>query len=79
MEPRLKSKIVSTGRCTLMWDWWRYSLLALAWCAREYNYCRPQLTESNVIIIKAGRFVYLQFSPIITAYRCCCQQWSLVN
>jgi len=35
-----------------------YSLLALASCARQYNYTRPQLTSSNVLIIRAGRFVH---------------------
>jgi len=39
-----------------------YSLLALACCAREYNYSRPQLTDSNVIVITAGRLVPC-FSP----------------
>jgi len=49
--------------CIYVWLFVPCSLLAMASCAREYNYSRPQLTNSNVIIIKAGRFVLLL--PII--------------
>jgi len=41
--------------CLLLYE--LCSLLALASCAREYNYNRPQLTNSSVVIITAGRFV----------------------
>ncbi|XP_013398574.1 mutS protein homolog 5 [Lingula anatina] len=30
-------------------------LLALATCAREYNYVRPELTTENIIVIQSGR------------------------
>lgn len=33
------------------------SLLALAQGAREYKFCRPRISESNIIQIQGGRFV----------------------
>ena len=30
-------------------------LISLAQCARDYSYCRPRLTQDNVLHIKQGK------------------------
>ena len=37
-----------------------YSLISLAYLAKESNYTKPDLTEDNAIYIKAGRYVHLR-------------------
>jgi len=38
------------------------SLLALAQGARVYKFCRPRITEKNIIYIKGGRYVSVVFA-----------------
>ena len=42
------------GSCSLADN---FSLLALAQGAKIYKYCRPQMTQENIIMIKGGRYV----------------------
>ena len=46
-----------------------FSLLALAQGAKIYKYCRPQMTQENIIMIKGGRYVLLLLLPSMKA-RC---------
>lgn len=40
-----------------------FSLLALTQGAKIYKYCRPHMTQENIITIKGGRYVLLLLLP----------------
>ena len=62
----LDRHVCRSNRSSLLAD--NFSLLALAQGAKIYKYCRPQMTQENIIMIEGGRYVLL--APPIIEGRC---------
>ena len=48
-------------------------LVSLAQCARDYGYCRPKLTQDNVLHIKQGKSLSLDWWQVWML-----QDWSVI-